>query len=103
MENKTVLKAESYFGGECIIEFNETGFEIIKDDRQCKDGYLHIINESANEITEACRNQIVQYFYNHSREAPGIGATATDRYFKGLTRDEAEKIGNEGKKAFYNY
>jgi hypothetical protein len=118
MENSTILKAcgDSFEygvdGGECIIEFTETGYNIIKDTRathkidflneEFKGGYLHICEESAEEITEACRNQIIKYFYNHDKLLPGLGATVTERYFKGLTREEAEKIGNEGKKAFYN-
>jgi hypothetical protein len=118
MQSSTILKAEYFEKGvnyECIIEFSESGYNILNDtipthrmewlnkDKKSV-SYLHICEESAEQITEACRNQIIKYFYNHNNDmTPGLGATVTGRYFKGLTHGEAETIGNRGKKAYYNY
>ena len=116
MQTSTMLKAIDFNNGksgECVIEFTETGYNVIHDtrtvhrvdflDKEYKEGYLHICEESADEITEACRNQIIIYFYNHDNNLlPGIGATVTECYFEGITIKEAEKIGNNGKKAYYN-
>jgi len=117
MQNTTIVKAEYFEKGlnyECVIEFTENGYNILKDtipthriewlnkDKKAV-SYLHICEESAEEITEACRNQIVKYLYTHNNDmTPGLGATITEKYFKGLTRDEAESIGNDGKKMYYN-
>lgn len=117
METSTILKAEHFEKGvnyECIVRFTEHGYDILVDtipthrieflNKEKKAvAYLHIYEDSAEEITESCRNQIIKYLYQHDNDLmPGIGATVTERYFKGLTRYEAEKIGNDGKKAFYN-
>ncbi len=118
MQNTTIVKAEYFEKGlnyECVIKFTETGYNILKDtipthriewlnkDKKAV-SYLHICEESAEEITDACRNQIVKYLYTRNTDmTPGLGATVTDRYFKDLTREEAEDIGNAGKKAYYNY
>ena len=118
MQESTIVKAEYFEKGlnyEYVIEFTENGYNILKDtipthriERLNKDkkavSYLHICEESAEEITETCRNQILKYLYTHDNDmTPGLGATVIERYFKGLSRAEAEKIGNEGKKAYYNY
>jgi len=104
METTTILRATSYFGGHCLVSFSETGFEVIEDTRDYKDGYLHIFENSATAITDACRNQIIKYFYNHRSfdvNSPGIGATPQHQYFSNLSIEEMENIGNNNKKCFY--
>ncbi len=102
MQKSTVLEACSQFGGCCRVKFTENGWECLEDNRDCKDGYLHISNDSADAITEPVRNQIVRYFYQHDKGLPGIGATAQQQYFIGLSREDMERIGAGGEVAYYN-
>jgi hypothetical protein len=44
---------------------------------------------------------MIKYLFNHDRNLPGIGAPPQWRYFKGLKTEDMERIGNDGKKAFY--
>ena len=44
---------------------------------------------------------MLKYFYNHDRDLPSIGGTPQDRYFKGLTVEQREYIGNGGNKGYY--
>ena len=97
----TVLKAYSHFGGFCLMRFTEDEFSVLSDCRKGKDGYLHVFEDSAVAITDRVRNVIIKYFYNHDRGLPGIGATPQDKYFKGLTREQLEDIGNGGAKGYY--
>lgn len=106
VSDRTILKAVDFYQGkigEYVVEFSETGYKVISDTRQWSGGYLHICEESAAAITEACRDQIVKYMFKHESGLPGLGATPQHRYFKGLTTEDVEKIGNDGKKAYYNY
>jgi len=104
-KSNTILKAHSYFGGICTVEFTENGWRILEDTREkCKDGYLHICDESAEEITNKCRDVMLNYFYNHRKEnpeTPGIGATPQEKYWYGMSIEKMETIGNNGKKSFY--
>lgn len=99
----TILKANSYFGGTCVIQFTETGCEIISDTRRVKDGYLHICEKSADAITDACRDSIIKYLYSHDvATLPGIGETPQAAYFKGLSRSDTERIGGVDGTVYYN-
>lgn len=85
----------------CIVEFNETGFKVVQDTRRVKVGYLHICDLSAGEITDACRDQIIKYLFNHPAGLPGVGKTPQHKYFAGLKTVDVERIGNEGKNGYY--
>jgi len=106
----TILKAigapRDYRGGpleEVVIEFTEQGYEVLSGDpRRIKTAYYHLCDESADEITDACRDQIVKYLFGHSMDLPGIGRPVQWQYFAGLSTADVERIGNEGKKAYYN-
>lgn len=99
--NTTTLEAYGHRNGICKVAFSETGYEVVSDDRDIKIGYLHVTEESSESITDACRNQIIAYMFNHPDKMPGIGQTTMEKYFAGLTKADVEFIGNEGKKAFY--
>jgi len=93
-------------GEDCqiVVEFSETGFRVIKDNRPAGyrlSGYLHTYDGSASDITDAVRDQIIIYFFNHPDNLPGIGATPQRQYWTGLSRSEIENIGNDGRSAFY--
>ena len=98
--NETTL--EAIYGGSCVVKFSESGYEVISDTRSVKVGYLHITDESAADITDECRNQIITYMFSHPDNMPGIGQTTMEQYFAGLTKADVAAIGNNGKKAFYN-
>jgi hypothetical protein len=111
-QNETILTAYEDKGERVSIKFDGTGWEIIGDTRKDKgksSGYLHCYFDSvpaapvsARAVTEAVRDQMIQYYYNHDiRSLPGIGATPQARYFRGLTIEEKEAIGNNGKKSYY--
>lgn len=94
--------------GRIVIEFNEAGWHIVEDSRSSDHigGYLHIGDDSADEITEAVRDNIIKYMYqadriNSPQHLPGVGATPQHKYMKGLSIDDLEAIGNDGKRAFY--
>lgn len=96
------LQATSYFGGQCTIEFSETGYTVLEDTRKANDGYLHLISDSPESITIACRSQLIKYFFNHPKELPGLGGTPQRRYFQNIKDiNEFESIGNNGKKGVY--
>lgn len=97
-----ILKADSYSGGACEVKFNESGWELINDTRNCKDGYLHITNDAPEEITEKLCEILIKYLYQHEAGMPGLGATPQSKYLSGYSIEEMEKIGNNGKRAFYN-
>jgi hypothetical protein len=103
MEKETVLTARSYFGGSCRVKFTEDGYEILSDDREVQEGYLHVYPESAEAITEACRDQIIKYFYSHDvwGGEPGLGASPQTQYFGGLSLSDREAIGNKGERGLY--
>lgn len=88
-----------------VVEFTESGYRVTKDNRPtgyniC--GYLHIEDGvSADEITDAVRDQIIKYYFSHPQNLPGIGATPQTQYMSGLSLEERERIGNSGKRAFY--
>ncbi len=105
----TILKADGSVndsaesaGEICTIEFTEQGYNVISDARRIKIGYLHICEESADQVTDACRDQIVNYLFNHPQDLPGVGKTPQKQYFAGLSTADTERIGNKGKKAYYN-
>lgn len=106
----TILKAigtpRDYRGGpleEVVIEFTERGYTILSGDpHKIRPTYFHTCDESAPEITDACRDQIVKYLFKHSMDLPGIGRPVQWQYFAGLTSADVERIGNDGKKGFYN-
>lgn len=100
-ESTTKLTAYGYFGGECVVEFTESGYSVLSDTREIKTGYLHICDDSADAITDACRDQIIKYFFTHERPEPGIGATPQKKYFSGMTTEEFEAIGNNGGRGVY--
>ncbi len=103
----TILEARSRFGGSCRVEFTETGYTVISDDRKVKVGYLHVCDDSPETITEACRDQIIRYFFRPIRfdksadSLPTLGATTQRRYFAGLSIQDIERIGNNGERGFY--
>lgn len=97
-----ILRADSYFGGDCKIKFTETGWEVLEDTRKVKEGYLHIDEDSPEEISEKVCETLIKYFYQHISELPGIGATPQTKYLYMYSREERERIGNNGKRAFYN-
>lgn len=106
--SSTILKANGSIrnsaesaGEVCIVEFTEQGYNVISDARRVKVGYLHICEESAKEISDACRDQIINYLFNHPRDLPGVGKTPQNQYFVGLSTDDLERIGNKGKKGYY--
>ena len=99
--NTTTLEA-TYGNDSCIVMFTESGYEVVSDARKVKVGYLHINDDSSESITDECRNQIAKYMFNHPDNMPGLGRTAMEKYFVGLTKADVEAIGNDGKKAFYN-
>lgn len=94
-----------------MIRFDEQGYEVIEDTvpryihsfskGHFNGGYLHISDESAPVITDACRDQIVRYMFNRPRNLPGLGATPQHRYFQDLTTEDIERIGNDGKRSYY--
>ncbi len=97
----TILKATSYFGGSCLVEITETGWRVLIDDRNTKDGWLHICDLSAPAITEACRDQLLKYMYIPCTSVPGVGASPQRQYLAGMSLAERERIGNDGKRAYY--
>lgn len=97
-----ILKGYSYFGGCCLIKFTESGWEVLEDSREVKDGYLHVDDESPEEISEKVCETLIKYFYQHDMELPGIGSTPQEKYLRNYTREEREKIGNNMGKVFYN-
>ena len=102
----TILRADGYSrdgaAEACVIEFSERGYTVLSDTRRLKVGYLHICDESAGEISERCRDQIIRYMFSHPDGLPGIGRTTQKQYFAGLSTADVERIGNEGRKAYYN-
>jgi hypothetical protein len=84
------------------VEFTESGWAVIEDSREVKVGYLHITEDSAEAITDACRDTMIRYFYQHDENTPGIGATPQKKYWGDLTREDLERIGNSGKRGYYN-
>jgi hypothetical protein len=111
-QNETILTANEDKGEWVSIKFDETGWEIVEDTRKDKgksSGYLHcyfnsalVVPVSARAVTEAVRDQMIKYYYNHDIwSLPGIGATPQRRYFRDLTTEEREAIGNNGKKCYY--
>lgn len=97
------LKADSYFGGTCEVKFDENGWELINDTRNGKDGYLHVADNAPEEITEKLCKNLIKYIYQHEAGIfPGLGATPQSKYLSGYSVEEKEKIGNNGKRAFYN-
>lgn len=114
-ENTTVLISHPYVPREVAmtmsevcqitIEFTEDGWRVLKDNRPtgynvC--GYLHVIEGvSAEAVTDAVRDQIIRYYYNHPKNLPGIGATPQTQYMNGLTIEDRERIGNDGALSFY--
>lgn len=98
----TILTAYSHFGGCCRVEFTEDGCTVLSDDRKVKVGYLHVYEDSAEAITDACRDQMIRYFFGGDlRVVPSIGASAQHRYFAGLSVKDIERIGNGGGKGSY--
>ena len=89
--------AEAY-----VVEFSEHGYRVVSDDRKNQVSYLHLCDASADKITDACRNKIIKYMFDHPDNLPGIGKTAQHKYFGGLTATDIERIGNGGRKAYYN-
>jgi hypothetical protein len=100
-KTSTILKAYSYFGGNAEVEIHEKGWGLLSDTREVKDGYLHIFDGSAEEITDACRDMMIRYFFRHGSDMPGLGATPQQRYFSALSIEDIQIIGNEGCKAYY--
>lgn len=96
MKSEIVLEARSDLGGACVIRFNETGYEVLSDDRQSRDCYLHLSDDIPEAITTACRDQLIKYLCNHPITLPGLGATP-QRFFSGLTTADIERIGGGGK------
>ena len=92
-------------GCQIVIEFTETGYRVIKDNRPTGyniSGYLHIEDGvSAEEITDPVRDQIIKYYYNHPQNLPGIGVTPQRQYLKGIGHKEREAIGNNMEQGFY--
>lgn len=101
-QTSTKLTSYCYFGGKAVIEFTESGFFVIEDSRESKTGYLHFDENSAGEITDAVRDQIIRYTVTHPQDLPGVGVTAQQKYFSGLTIKDIEQIGNDGKRVFWN-
>ena len=85
--------------GDTIIRFSEAGYEILHDGGD--KSYLHVCDESALAVTDACRDQMLRYYYTHDRNLPGLGSTPQTLYFRGLTIDQCEAIGNSGQRAYY--
>ena len=107
--SSTILKADGSVndsaesaGEICTVEFTEQGYKVISDARRVKIGYLHICDESAESVTDACRDQIINYLFNYPQDLPGVGKTPQKQYFAGLTTVDIERIGNKGKKGYYN-
>lgn len=100
MSQTTILTAY-WQGGGCRVEFSESGWTVLEDTRDINLGYLHCYDDSAEEITDDCRNQIIRYIFAHQKGLPGVGATPQHRYFRGLNTADIERIGNDGKRAFY--
>lgn len=106
-QSATIVEADNGPQGNYFkIRFTESGYEVLE--KTCvgsgANGYLHCSEESAAYITSLCRDQMIQYFFNHNiDELPGVGRTVQRRYFAGLSTEEFEAIGNKGKKAFYAY
>lgn len=95
------LTAHSYFGGECVVRITESGYDVISDTRTVSDGYLHLDDNSPEQITDALRDSMLRYFFNHPlNSTPGIGATP-QKYFRGLSILEREQIGNNGQRGTY--
>lgn len=90
---------------EIIVEFSESGYRVLSDTRETGyniNGYLHCYDDlSAVEITDAVRDQIIKYYYNHPDNLPGIGATPQRQYMSGLSIEQRETIGNNGEQTFY--
>lgn len=98
IQKTTILEANSYFGGILKIEFSETGYKVVEDTTQGQiTRFLGISEESAGEITEACRDQIIKYMFQRKKGLPALGATPQQRYFKGLNPEDLERIGKEDK------
>lgn len=96
--------------GVCKIRFTEKGWRVISstlEAEEMRESFLHLTEESAAEITEACRDQIIRYrFCQWNKEKkgspkvfPGLGESVEKKYLKGLSHDEQERIGNGGKKS----
>lgn len=102
--------------GRIVMEFDASGWRIVEDTRSTDSigGYLHIGrmedgDVSADEITEAVRNNMIKYYYYHGRivfnnpqRLPALGATPLSKYMDDLSYEEMQQIGNGGKRAIYN-
>jgi len=89
----TVLRANNFFGGVCVIKFDENGYTIVKNTTvpPCV-SYLHITEDSSASVTNAVQNQLIKYFYQHPSSLPALGATPQDRYLKGVSIKERERV-----------
>lgn len=86
------------------VEFSEEGWRVLKDNRPTgykPTGYLHVNDMSAESITDEVRDEIVKYYYQHPKNLPGIGATPQRQYMRGLSIDDRERIGNDGRSSLY--
>lgn len=107
MQSKsTRLTAYSLRNEAVIVEFTETGYVVVLDERKDPNGYsgyLHYYEgSSAESVTEAVRDQMIKYFFTHPENLPGIGATPQQKYWDGLSITDIERIGNDGKQGLYN-
>lgn len=104
--SEVTFSAEDHVGGRCRIKFSEEGYTVLEFSPKSVLGgvndYLHVGEGAPEEITEACRNQIIKYFFNHPDSFPGVGASIQTAYFLGLTTEEMERIGNNGERAYYD-
>jgi hypothetical protein len=105
--SEITLRAYNYEGQSATVKFDEEGFKILEDNRECKTGYLHIYDDlpTPDKISDKLLNVLLQYRYKKvdflGENPPPLGATVLNKYFKHLSLEEMEKIGNDGKKAFY--
>jgi hypothetical protein len=101
----TLLRADGHTTGETVIRFDDDGYTVVKDTadriRGRHVGYLHICEQSAPVVTDACRDQMIRYLFDHPPDLPGLGSTPQRRYFAGLSSADLERIGNGGKTAYY--
>ena len=77
-KDSTTLVARCYKGGSCAVKFTPEGHKVLWDDRAEDINYLSPEEDTADYITDGCRDSLMQYAA--SRQRPAIGNAARWRY-----------------------
>lgn len=88
--SEITLVAWSYFAGECVVKIDESGYQILSDTREEKDGYLHTTATTPTVITDALMTQLIKY--HKMSGVVGFGATVFKAFFSKLSQKEVAAI-----------